>query len=631
MCGIAGIYDLVNNSNEDNNLTIRKMTDLLAHRGPDDVGYFNNDKIFLGHRRLSILDLSVAGHQPMTRGDLVIVFNGEIYNYLEIRQELREKGHKFKSDSDTEVILAAYEEWGIKCLDRFNGMWAFVIYDQKNDLVFGSRDRFGVKPFYYFFDKESFVFASEIKALLAYPDIYKVPNNKIVWDYIAGGQVNTNHETFFKNIFELPSGSFFVLKDQKLEIKKFWDLKKTNAEIPSTLEEQIKKFREIFIDSVKIRLRSDVPIGTCLSGGLDSTAIATVINKLIKESAKIQSVGDRQKTFSACFKERGTIYADESQFIEIATEYLQTKSFYVYPTGRQIAQEIKSLVYNQDEPFASTSMFAQRKVFDLAREHDTIVVLDGQGSDELLGGYHTFVQFYLKDLFQRAQLNTFFYELMSFCKLQKINSFAFFFDFLSKSYLLPGLKKLFNVPDFVNRAEYKIFKPAWLKKYQIKENSEDKNFFNHKSYEFTTSKTLPGYLRSEDRNSMTYAVESRLPFLDYRLAEYIYNLPNEVKIRDGQTKWILREALKDLLPTEIKNRQDKKGFTVPEAYWFKHDLKEEIRQIFASESFNNRGIVEPGRASLLFEDFLQGKNQNHQLIWRLYNLEIWYRNFIDLP
>lgn len=632
MCGIAGIYNLTDKrqSSTDSKLMIKKMTDTIAHRGPDDEGFFVNSKIAFGHRRLSILDLSPLGHQPMFLGHLAIVFNGEIYNYIEIRAELKTLGHQFKSNSDTEVILVAYKEWGSDCLSKFNGMFSLAIYDTANDIFFAARDRLGVKPFYFYQNDNQLIFGSEIKALLAHSDIKACPNEKIIWDYLVGGLVNHTHETFFEKIMELAPGHYIEIRNSKIETRKYWDLKDAKINVPENEADQIKKFQELFIDSVRIRLRSDVAIGTCLSGGLDSSAIVMVINKIMREEGRVKQIGDMQKTFSAVYKDKNALYADESKFIKVVTDASKAESFFAYPSGQSLVKDLPKLCSTQDEPAASTSIYAQNQVFKLASEHKIKVVLDGQGSDELLGGYHTFIDSYLEELLGHGQLSLFMRELKAYSQNQHKNCLKFGWQFLRRVYLDKCFKKVFKIADFSYRPEYKVFEPSYLKKYRLPQfKTRVENPFSAKSDILVNHKMLPGYLRFEDRNSMAYAVESRLPFLDYRLVEFAFNLPSQVKIKHGQTKWILRQALKGILPQEILNRHDKMGFTVPEVYWMKNDLKSKITEIFASDEFNRRGFVRPGAATKLFSDFLSGKMGNYQLIWRLYNLEVWFREFIN--
>jgi len=630
VCGIAGFYKFESKNEDRSKVLIQAMTDKIEHRGPDDQGYFVSQKVSLGHRRLSILDLSPLGHQPMFYNELAIVFNGEIYNYLEIKAELIKKGYKFKSHSDTEVILVSFLEWGDDCLAKFNGMFSFVIYNQKTETFFAARDRLGIKPFYYYQNDEAMVFASEIKALLVYPGVKVRPNQKIIWDYLVGGLVGHTHETFFSGIKELAPGHFLTIKNNQLEVKKYWNLADNKVEVPKTEAEQIEKFRSLFMDSVRIRLRSDVPIGSCLSGGLDSSTIVMVINKIMREEGKVEQIGDMQKTFSAVYKDKNALYADESQFIKVVNEATGAQPYFIYPSGQDLLRDFSGICINQDEPSASTSMFAQNQVFKLVAGHKIKVVLDGQGSDELLGGYHVFVDVYFAELVQAGQFGLFFKELKEFAFNQKKSWLKIGWKFFVTYYAAPLLKKMFSLRDFANLPEYKVFDPNFLKSYKlVVPKSKLKSPFLDKSYYLVNAKTLPGYLRYEDRNSMSYAIESRLPFLDYRLVEYIFNLPNKVKIKNGQTKWILREAFKDILPSEITNRHDKMGFTVPEVYWMKNDLREEIKQVFASKEFNSRGFILPGAAKELFEDFLAGRMKNYQLIWRLFNLEIWYRKFVD--
>lgn len=630
MCGITGLVNLDKKPVDKKVLT--KMTRVLSHRGPDGEGFYVAKNIGLGHRRLSIIDLSPLGHQPMfyDNRNLVIVYNGEIYNYLEIREELSSLGYKFKSQSDTEVILASYKEWGTDCLSRFNGMWAFAIYDCKKRTIFAARDRLGIKPFYYHFNKRRFAFASEMKAILELPDFPRKANERIVWDYLIGGLVDHREDTFFEGIKELRGGYYLKLKIDhcKLKIKQYWDVDVNRITTFTKEEEYAERFRELFTDSVRLRLRSDVPIGSCLSGGLDSSLIVSVVNDFLKKEGKIDQIGIWQQTFSACYDRKKYQGCDERSFIEQVIKKTRAKSHYVFPEGQTLLKEIEKLTYHQDTPFASTSIYAQWNVFRLASQHKIKVMLDGQGADELLSGYHGYFNVYFAQL---AREMRFFRLALEFYQYSRnhFSSWSTPFKIVVQGAMRGYLGKY--IKSFAQKAwsEYDLFKDDFRNKYSyppLKKVSDD--LFRNALYNLLKT-SLSSLLKYEDRDSMAFSIEARVPFLDYRLVEYVFSLPNNQKIRHGTTKWVMREATKGILPEKIRTRQDKIGFNTPEDTWFKEDLHQKMREIFSSESFKNRGFYEPDLVIEKFDDYLSGKIQNYQLFWRLFNLEIWYRLFID--
>lgn len=637
MCGIVGIYNLKANNNHQGMLTeIKQMAEVLRHRGPDDEGYFIDRNIALGHLRLSIIDLTRAGHQPMfyDNRNLVIVFNGEVYNYLEIRDELRKKGYKFKSNTDTEVILASYKEWGTDCLRRFNGMWSFVIYDSREKIIFAARDRIGVKPFYYYFDKNKFLFASEIKAILVHPEVKSQPNDKIVWDYLVCGLVDHSENTFFEGVKELRPGHRLILKIQNsnlpsgIQIEQYWDLDPKAKTDYRNDKEYAQRFRELFIDSVKLRLRSDVPIGTCLSGGLDSSAIVCAVNDILKIDG-LKQIGRWQKTFSSVYDDKLYSGCDEKKYIREVSRKTQAKSHYVYPSGGKLLREIKHIIWHHDYPFASTSIYAQWNVFRLARANKIKVMLDGQGADELLAGYHHFFGVYFLQLVRQFKLKKLFYETYKYKRTHDRSIYLILRDLFTNIVLKSVLGSRITQLIRNQQPEYQLFLRQWRNKYSssVMIQPTDNIFKNTMLSSFKIG--LASLLRYEDRDSMAFSIESRVPFLDYRLVEYVFSIADDQKIRNGQTKWIMREALKGILPETIRNRQDKIGFATPEKIWIQKELSEEMRKVFASEKFNSRGYFDSGKTSMMFEELLQGKNKNYQLFWRLYCLEIWFRIFID--
>jgi asparagine synthase (glutamine-hydrolysing) len=643
MCGIAGIYSF---KGEAKSKDIKKMTNSLRHRGPDDEGFlavnltlgkvfnltgaesktpgpkieeFNEPvNLFLGHRRLSIIDLSPAGHQPMCNenGSLWIVYNGEIYNYLEIRRELLSLDHQFKSQTDTEVILHAYEEWETDCLNHFNGMWAFAILDLQKKTIFCSRDRAGVKPFYYFYDGKRFCFASEITALLELDGFGVEPNEQIIADYLLSGLLDHTHETFFKNIRQLRPGEYLLIEADQLAFQTYWDIEAKEVWFPRE-SDYAERFYELLQDSIHLRMRSDVPIGTCLSGGLDSSSIVCLVNKLMFDGQFIDSrgVGERQKTFSSCFEDPAY---DERKFIELVIHQTGAEKNYVFPKAEDLFQDLPTLIRHQEEPFGSTSIYAQWRVMGRTKEREVKVLLDGQGGDEILAGYSPSFYFLLKHFLKRCAIKSMIDEIRG---LRKTHPFLFD-QWIAKMFyiLFPKLNREIELVEKGFRKKYfrNFSKPAKF----------DNDLDNYLYYIFRYLK-LPALLHYVDRNSMAFSLETRLPFLDYRLVEYTFGLPAEQKIGKGVTKVILRNAMEKAIPEEIRNRMDKMGFVTPEGTWFKTILRNQINEIIGSKSFAERGYFEVKKVKEKFIEHCEGKIDINLAIWRCLNLELWFRNFID--
>jgi len=648
MCGIAGIYNFQEKVAPQ---IIQKMMNTLEHRGGDDEGYlaldFEEDQpypltgsrsktegprieeftipahLLLGHCRLSIIDLSAAGHQPMSNedGSLWIVHNGEVYNFIEIRNKLESLEHHFKSRTDTEVILHAYEEWGVDCLKYFNGMWAFAIWDLKKKILFCSRDRAGVKPFYYIFDRAQFCFASEIKALLQIGTFSIEPNEQIVADYLFSGLIDHTRETFFKNIYQLRPGEFLLCDGNKLTIQSYWDIEPKEISF-SRVGDYADRFYELLEDSIRLRLRTDVPIGTCLSGGLDSSSIVCLANKLMFDGQNIDPklVGERQKTFSSCFEE--PTY-DERKFIKMVTHQTGAEKNYVFPDEKDFLNDCYHLVRYQDEPFGSTSMYAQWKVMELAKEKQITVLLDGQGGDELLAGY--LPSFY--HLFRQARkdfdIGLLMREGKGFLKHHRSLLPRVFAAMVPKRLRThsPGLAQDNGgwAEEGFKKNYYRSI--SWPRKFE-----HELNNYLYQSFRFTV---LPGLLHYEDRNSMAFSLEARLPFLDYRLVEFSFSLPARLKMDGGVTKVVLREAMKGTLPERVRNRMDKIGFATPEETWFRTGLREWIWKIISSKSFAERECFDVRRVNDAFDNHCRGKVNISSIIWRWVNLELWFRTFID--
>lgn len=602
MCGICGIIN--KSDNPVSRDEIKKITDLVIHRGPDSEGYFFGKNFAFGHRRLNVIDLSSSGNQPMTyKGKYTITYNGEIYNYLEIRNELRKSGYDFVSDSDTEVILAAYDYYGQKCVELFNGMWSFAIYDKQKDLIFCSRDRFGVKPFYFTETWDKFVFGSEIKQLLGYHQHLKV-NKSILLDYLVSGFDDHTNESFFKNVFKLEQSHNLIydLKKQSFLISRYYEIR-FDENISKLGElDSINLFKEVLIDSVKLRLRSDVKVGTCLSGGLDSSSIASIASGLYKSG----SVGK----FTSVTAKSSEIESDESYYAELVSKYSGIDWKMVCPDSVDFKDSLNKIVSIQEEPFGSPSVFMQYKVFEKAKEAGCIVMLDGQGGDETLLGYE---RYYPAIMISEGLLKT-----ISGLNPKSINSglsrknlLLYFIYFTIPSIRIQRLKKRFS---FVRNDYF-----AQINSSYITESAKSyKNIFQMQKLEITKLQ-LPHLLKYEDRNSMANSVESRLPFLDFRLLEVALSLNSGFKVKDGWTKYILRKSVQEYLPEEIVWRKNKIGFNAPEKTWMMSIDTLIKGQLGKSEILNK--VV--NKSDL----FARYDKLDQRTLWRMFNIAKWEEVF----
>ncbi|HPX59358.1 MAG TPA: asparagine synthase (glutamine-hydrolyzing) [Bacteroidales bacterium] len=610
MCGICGRinYNGQNVHLED----IQSMMNCMKYRGPDDEGVFLQHHIGLGFVRLSIIDLSADGHQPMQdeSGRYVLVFNGEIYNYIEIRQELEEVGVVCRTKTDSEVLLKAYIRWGEACLDKFNGMFAFVIYDKQENILFGARDRFGIKPFYYLQMDTCFIFASEIPALLKNNIIKAEVNNQVMFDFLVFNRTDQTEATFFKGIHKLQHGHCFTIKKNQLQIKQWYNLREKVQQAKPFISAE--EYREYLSSSVGLRLRSDVPVGVCLSGGLDSSSIISLI---LKDFHK-----DNLNTFSAVYQP-GEI-GDESHFIEEYRKEVQNMHF-IQPTADSLLNDIHEFVRIHAEPIPSTSPYAQYKVMQLAKGK-VMVTLDGQGADEQLAGYHYFYGFFFKDLLTSMAWVKLIKEMFAYYKQHKswmgIQSFVYF--------MLPV-----SLRTRLRSNEYGYLKTSFVQA-NASSNTIAGNLYGSKTlnealldhFEYK----LEHLLKWGDRNSMASSIESRVPFLDYRLVEKTLATPNTRKIEKGITKSILREAMKGYLPEIIRQRKDKVGFETPQETWFRLPAFQVfINDIITSESFRNRAYFDVDKVKLLYQQHVEGKINISKEIWKWIHTELWCRKFID--
>lgn len=588
MCGIAGA--LFPQSADP--VLIQSMTDALRHRGPDDEGFsmFQPDaasRIIFGHRRLAILDLTEAGHQPMSydEGRYWITYNGEIFNYEKLREELQGYGCRFQSQTDTEVVLAAYARWGEACLNRFNGMWAFAIWDNDQKKLFCARDRFGIKPFYYTYQNGNLIFASEIKALLAVSGETQDINEEAVYDFLVLGQAHHESRTFFSGISQLPAGASLSLRyDRPLKIQRWYHGLDDLSVQDYQPEKHNPLFFELFEDAVRFRLRSDVPVGTCLSGGLDSSSIAAVMASLKEEEID---------TFTSCFENP---QFDERQFVRPLLDGMSARCHWIFPQGKSFWQEWPDLMRQQEEPFGSTSIYAQWCVMREAAAHNVPVLLDGQGGDELLAGYPRY----------RKNGRLPFRLLASQTWARKV--LAVYPPWQSRGWIRSEMLKRFQ-PRAVRYVQERGRVQGSLRQTLLSD------FLIY---------SLPALLRYEDKNSMRFSIETRLPFLDHRLVEFMFSLGDESKIDRGWNKRILRDAMAGKLPEKIRARRDKMGFVTPQSEWLKEGR--EFLKIF----FQNPGeILSQWVNPQTIRQAVEAGRFDHPLFWRVLNLQMWIQTFFE--
>lgn len=595
MCGISGI---INKNNQPvKPASIIPITDIIAHRGPDGFGYFYAKSFALGHRRLSIIDLSEAGHQPMEYlNRYVITYNGEIYNYLEIKKELEKEGYLFSSHTDTEVILASYDKWGKECIHKFNGMWAFALFDQQENILFCSRDRFGVKPFYYSDTSDIFAFGSEIKQLLPfYPNT--IANTEILTDYLLYGLEEHTDETFFQGIKRLkPSHNLiYDLAHHTYTIEPYFSLM-PDLKIDSLSEEQsISVLHTALSEAITLRLRSDVRVGTCLSGGLDSSSIAAI--------AAPYYFHKTNERFSAIHAKSVESKTDESHYAQVVADHCNLNLIITEPSLDSITNIINEVVYAQEEPFGGPSVIMQYFVMKSAREHNCLVMLDGQGADEILFGYESYYVFYFASLLKNGN----FYRYLR--ELKELKNFK-----LSKQQIIRGSfvtlfrNELSKIEMIFRKTSLPFIIP--IKRKRLNSLFEFTSFKDFQIREIT-ARNLPHLLRYEDKNSMRHGVETRLPFVDYRVVQTAISINNHLKFKDGFLKYILRKTVQTLLPDSIVWRTDKFGFEAPTDPWIASHKETMIHTILASPLLHS--VLHLDKTSF----------QNNTLLWRLYNVAVW--------
>ena len=666
MCGIAALVDFGNRADFP---FITGMADLVRHRGPDGEGlvFFSGaalepgtfggpdtpDDCFsaahpylpahrheglppadtvvaLAHRRLSIVDLSPAGHQPMSYANrrYWIVYNGEVYNHVELRAELEGRGHRFISHTDTEVMLAAYAEWGPQCLARFNGMFAFILVDRVDHRLFVGRDRFGVKPLYYWISPSgALAFASEIKQFSALPGWAPRLNGQAAYDFLHWGISDHAHETFFKGVRQLGSGEALDIDLQRLRRGAVDALAPhawyhlPEAPFAGSYDAAADRFRELLVDAVRLRLRADVPVGSCLSGGLDSSSIVCTLNTLLRD----RGASEIQNTFSSCAEDPRF---DERQYIDAVVTHTGANAHYVYPSLNELWDLIDAITWHQDEPFGTTSIYAQWHVFRLASRHGVKVMLDGQGADESLGGYHGYFPTLLSSLALDFRWTKLYREVAAlrrvhgypaaWCLKQVANLLlppwlrepARRLAGKSADHSLVDIERLSAIPRdcFLERDGHRPRTMGRLSRSQL------------------TRTNLQMLLHWEDRDSMAHSVEARIPFLDYRLVEFALSLPDGYKIRDGLTKRVLRDAMAGSLPDKIRMRSDKMGFVTPEESWMREQAPQRFRAALSEAVRCSNGILTE-RALDWFDAMAAGRRPFDYLAWRLISFGYWLKRF----
>ena len=596
MCGIAGL--IYKNSTTVLEESLKKMTDKMSHRGPDAEGFFVHQNLGLGHRRLSIIDISESANQPFFLEDKhILVFNGAIYNYIEIREELKQNGYFFKTTSDTEVLLNSYDFWGEDCVSKFNGMWSFAIYDKKANKLFCSRDRFGVKPFYYYTDKDKFIFASEIKPILEIEKDENI-NLQVLLQYLIINISDQTNETFFENILKLPGSHNLVydLNTHEFNIYKYYDIKFKEEINKLNLQESIDIFEKEFEKSVKIRLRSDVKVGSALSGGTDSSYMVSIASKFLSES-------NQTERFTAVTVGSIDEKADESGMASLTTQVLDINHDIIMPTEDEFKDTFEEVIFKHEEPFGGIAIYMQKFLMKETNSLGIKVLIDGQGADEILLGYNRYTAAYLRnhDIVSNIKFLSNVKSHYNISVLQGLKIYYYFSNFFIRKLWLRKRgqilkKKYFNTIDF---SSTKRLTESYKKIFELQKNEI---FWCQ----------LPELLKWEDKNSMSYSVETRLPYLDYNFVETCLSINNHYKIRKGWSKYLLRKNMEKYLPDQITYNRRKIGFDAPVNQWWPRS--EKILEIINDSKI----IQEISKKKFTFI-------ADRDLEWRLYNIAVWER------
>ncbi len=651
MCGITGVYDFNARLQPSIKKVATRMTKLLAHRGSDDRGVHQVDKhCVLGHARLSILDLSKAGHQPMADGDkhVWITFNGEIYNFEEIRNELIAKGHNLTSQTDTEVILYAYKEWGIDCIKRFNGMFAMALYDTQTQSLFIVRDRLGIKPLYYTRHRDTkgkdiFIFSSEIKSLLAYPGCNKKLNKQAISSYLSF-RYSLGEETLFENIYSLQPGTYMVIaKDGSTETVPYWDIPQLPRRDRGE-EYYAKQVKELLTDSVKLRMISDVPLGAYLSGGLDSSLVVAIMSRLTDKPVKTFTIGFSEKEYN------------EFEYARLVADMYKADHHEILLQPDKYVETLKKLIKYKDLPLSVPNEVPLYIMSKELKKHIT-VVLSGEGADEIFGGYGRlfrsptdYKKMKLLRLFPKSVVKRFFPDFIKkYGRNGKLRKFASPTDhFLHLYTYFPFEEKKFLFTDEMNALLADDFR---VKNMFKKCFAKYKNYTYEEQMLFVFEKMhLPGLLGRVDTSTMATTVEGRVPFVDHRLVSFVLSIPRKYKIKwksfgdrvaslfktsddisekHDTIKHILKKAFRGYLPPPVVHRK-KIGFPVPLDYWFKNDFKKLIQDALLSDKARIKNVINQQNLARWIQFNIQNPEKDKkfgQKLWMIYNLELWLQEY----
>lgn len=610
MCGITGI---VGPGAESNGAVLSEMSQTIAHRGPDGQGSWFDHDVAFAHRRLSIIDRSSAGHQPMKSdcGRFVIIFNGEIYNYVELRDELESRGERFLTQSDTEVLLTAYRRWGGDALTRLNGMWAFAIWDRRERCLVASRDRFGKKPFYYVQLKERFYFASEIKALLRVPGMRTRVREAAIADFAAERITDHTEDTFYGDIKQLPAAGCLTWKDGRADVTRFWRLRPALAseERPASSAEIL----SLATDAVRLRLRADTPVGCLLSGGLDSSAIASIMAREVAPDQQLHAFS----TFNVPPVEESLGVGD------VFERYPRFHAHTNTPSGKTFWNDLPAIIWHQEEPFADASMAAHFSLMRESRHAGVPVLLTGQGADEVFGGYESSLFAYLGSLFRGGHVAQGLQAASARRALAPLPISNLIFHSMPLGISRRGKNVVLSrqldwlSPDFSSSSPKIHFMPT-----------AGVGFINDYLRECIEVRTLPGFLHYEDRNSMAFGVETRLPFLDFRLVERVFGAQAAQRYSKGQTKALLRDAVEGIVPSRIVKRVAKQGYPAPLGKWLRQ-LEGQIRLLLAEPDVRCNPIIKWSRWHDRVNRFFRGDDAQLTMVWRGLALIIWYRRFVN--
>jgi len=609
--------------------------DIMAHRGPDgaDLWISADSRVGLAHRRLAIIDTSSAGIQPMhsSSGRCVIVYNGEIYNYRELRTELEAQGVQFRTRTDTEVILASYERWGANCVSRFNGMWAFALWDNQQGFLYCSRDRMGIKPFYYHISSGGVTFASEIKALLATGNVAPKVNGAAVYDYLNFGREDHTDETFVADVQSLPAGSCLTVNtDGRRQVTTYWQLELTTSAgdlTPNQRRDAVQELAGLLRDAVRLHLRSDVPTGICLSGGLDSSTITALAAELLADGMVDRAaIGDRLCTFTAHFPNEPI---DETQYAQAIVECSGARGAWVKPEPEVLFAELDRLIWALEQPFVSTSMFAQWSVIQRAAEDGIKVLLDGQGGDELFGGYPPYPGVFLLHLLREGRVMDAARQARALRRVTGRNPW-------STAAAQFGRVVDCNLPSPLRsigrgrvRMVGEVMQTPFARQYSDRDHMvgrrPHRTNLQRRLADDTTRTNLPMLLRYEDRISMAFSLEARVPLLDYRIVEFAFRQPATFKLYDGWSKWAIRAAMDGRLPDVVRLRRDKLGFPTPQTRWLA-EQRSWLTELFGGSELRSQDFIDGAAVVQRLPDILESPRASREL-WRWLCLEMWMRRF----